>query len=187
MNDSLEVLQMKPFESKARAPSVLDWRAGAVLLGLLLTLAVGIAKPIGVSTAYCTTWGMALKQLVPRWAEASPYLQKVGMAVTPEWMLVLGTALGGLAAALASRSRTREAVPATWAERFGPSEGLRFAGAFAGGALVLFGARLAGGCTSGHILSGMSQLAASGFVFAAATFASGMLVARLVYGKGARP
>jgi uncharacterized protein len=165
-------------------PRTWDWRVSGVLLGLLLTLAVGIAEPIGVSTAYVTSWGMALRELAPRWAAASPALQKAGMAITAEWTLVLGVALGGLAAALASRSRTRQGVPEVWARRFGPSVGRRFVGAFAGGALLLFGARLAGGCTSGHIVSGMSQLAVSGFVFATAVFASGMLVARLAYGRG---
>lgn len=188
MKDNLDVPGGRAPGAAASPPRRnLDWRIGAVLLGLLLTLSVGIAKPIGVSTAYVTSWGMALSQVAPRWVEASPYLKKAGTAVTAEWMLVLGVALGALAAALASRSRTGEAVPKTWAERFGPSAGRRFAGAFAGGALFLFGARLAGGCTSGHIISGMSQLAVSGFVFSAAVFASGMLVARLVYGKDSAP
>ena len=55
--------------------------------------------------------------------------------------------------------------------------------AFAGGFLILFGARLAGGCTSGHVLSGVSQLAISGMVFAAGVFASGIVVARSLYGR----
>ncbi len=185
MRDSLDTVE-RPSDPSTPRPD-LDWRIGGVLLGLLLTLAVGIAKPIGVSSAYCTSWGMVLEEVSPSWAAASPYLKVVGTAVTSEWMLVLGVALGGLAAALAFRSRTAEVVPATWAERFGPSAPRRFLGAFAGGALFLFGARLAGGCTSGHIVSGMSQLAVSGFVFAAAVFASGMLVARFVYGKGPTP
>jgi len=48
--------------------------------------------------------------------------------------------------------------------------------------LIIFGARLAGGCTSGHIISGMTQLAVSGVLFAAAVFASGLLTARLIKG-----
>jgi uncharacterized membrane protein YedE/YeeE len=183
MTRELEVRGDRHPRPKEAPRNYLDWRIGGVLLGLLLTLAVGIAKPIGVSTAYCTTWGMALVELAPRWAAQSPYLKKVGTSINAEWMLVLGLALGSLGAALASRTRSREAIPQSWAERFGPSSRRRFAGAFAGGALVLFGARLAGGCTSGHVVSGMSQLAVSGFVFAAAVFASGILVARFVYGK----
>lgn len=43
-----------------------------------------------------------------------------------------------------------------------------------GGAVMLFGSRLAGGCTSGHGISGMSLLSISSFVSVAAMFAGGM-------------
>ena len=56
----------------------------------------------------------------------------------------------------------------------------RYVDAFAGGFLLLFGARLAGGCTSGHIISGMTQLAVSSTIFAAAVFGGGMGMARLL-------
>ena len=45
----------------------------------------------------------------------------------------------------------------------------------------MFGARLAGGCPSGHGLSGLSQLAVSGFLAAAGFFAGGIIMARLLY------
>jgi uncharacterized membrane protein YedE/YeeE len=54
----------------------------------------------------------------------------------------------------------------------------RYLRAFVGGFLFIFGARLAGGCTSGHLLSGTSQMAISGLVFGLAVFASGILIAR---------
>ena len=44
--------------------------------------------------------------------------------------------------------------------------------------------RLAGGCPSGHGLSGLSQLAVSGFVALAFFFGGGWVTARLLYGKG---
>jgi uncharacterized membrane protein YedE/YeeE len=53
--------------------------------------------------------------------------------------------------------------------------------AFAGGALLLFGARLAGGCTSGHVISGIAQLTIGSFIFGMAVFASGILTARTLY------
>jgi len=43
-----------------------------------------------------------------------------------------------------------------------------------GGVLLTLGARIAGGCTSGHGISGMSMLFTSSFVTVAAMFASGM-------------
>lgn len=41
---------------------------------------------------------------------------------------------------------------------------------FIGGFLLLYGARMAGGCTSGHMMSGMMQGALSGYIFAGSVF-----------------
>ena len=48
---------------------------------------------------------------------------------------------------------------------------------------LLFGARLAGGCTSGHMISGVSQLTIGSFIFGASIFASGILTALMLYKK----
>jgi uncharacterized membrane protein YedE/YeeE len=50
-----------------------------------------------------------------------------------------------------------------------------------GGVLVLFGARMAGGCTSGHGLSGGLQLALSSWVFLITMFIVGVLFAALLF------
>jgi uncharacterized membrane protein YedE/YeeE len=171
---------MSPVKSEEQT-SLLDWRIAAVALGVLMTAATALWRPLGVSMSYVTTWGIALRHVVPGWAQSSPYLKLAGTTVNAEWMLVLGVVVGGLIAATVSRSRRRQAVPAMWAEQFGPSSGKRFVAAFVGGFFLLFGARLAGGCTSGHVMSGLSQLALSSTLFAAAVFASGILTARLLY------
>ncbi|WP_288221956.1 YeeE/YedE thiosulfate transporter family protein [uncultured Clostridium sp.] len=49
-------------------------------------------------------------------------------------------------------------------KKYGPS--------FLGGAILLFGARLADGCTSGHMMSGMMQGSVSGYIFAISVFAT---------------
>ncbi len=46
----------------------------------------------------------------------------------------------------------------------------------------MFGARLAGGCTSGHGITGTMQFAVSSWVTLGAIFVGGMAAARLVYG-----
>ena len=46
----------------------------------------------------------------------------------------------------------------------------RYLSMFIGGFLLLFGARFAGGCTSGHMMSGMMQSSVSGYVFAGIVF-----------------
>ena len=52
-----------------------------------------------------------------------------------------------------------------------------------GGILVGFGARLADGCTSGHALSGGLQLAVSSWLFLTAMMLSGVIMARLIFGR----
>ncbi|KAJ3411488.1 hypothetical protein HDV05_002141, partial [Chytridiales sp. JEL 0842] len=47
-------------------------------------------------------------------------------------------------------------------------------GSFVGGVLLSFGSRIAGGCTSGHGISGIAQLAVSSLVTVAAMFGGGM-------------
>ncbi len=50
-------------------------------------------------------------------------------------------------------------------------------GAVAGGCAMIFGARLAGGCTSGHGISGMSSFSISSIITVAAMFSGGILTA----------
>lgn len=50
-----------------------------------------------------------------------------------------------------------------------------------GGALMVIGSRLAGGCTSGHGISGMSLLSTSSIITIASTFAAGILTVAVVH------
>jgi uncharacterized membrane protein YedE/YeeE len=52
--------------------------------------------------------------------------------------------------------------------------------AIAGGAIMIYGSRLAGGCTSGHGISGMSQLSISSIITVAAMFGAGVVVTALL-------
>ena len=45
----------------------------------------------------------------------------------------------------------------------------------------MYGARLAGGCTSGHGISGGLQLALSSWLFLAVMFATGLAVSALMF------
>ncbi len=64
-----------------------------------------------------------------------------------------------------------------WAPRRSPA---RAPIAFLAGFIMLFGARIAGGCTSGHGISGMAQLSAGSTLAVAAMFAGGILTATLL-------
>lgn len=50
-----------------------------------------------------------------------------------------------------------------------------------GGVLMVVGSRMAGGCTSGHGISGVSLLSTSSMVTIASTFAAGMVVVQLAH------
>jgi len=64
-----------------------------------------------------------------------------------------------------------------WVARFGDSIALRAIITFAGGMLMAFGARLAGGCTSGHGISGTLQLNLASWIAVICIFIGGVGVA----------
>lgn len=74
-------------------------------------------------------------------------------------------------------------VPQVWRDRFGDSTGLRLGVSFIGGIFVLYGARLADGCTSGHMMSGMMQTSISGYIFALGAFGAAVPLAFTLYRK----
>ena len=73
-----------------------------------------------------------------------------------------------------------------WAERFGPSPLKRGLFAFIGGIILMFGARLAGGCPSGYGLGALVQLAVSGLIVVGCFFAGGIAFANIIYRRGER-
>lgn len=169
---------------------VMPWWAGGLAIGVILTVATGLVQPIGVSMQYVVLDGVWLHAVVPDLASASPYLaQTVGhwTLATYEFFFVLGIPLGAFLAALATGRFSSRLVPQEWAERFGRSPVKRLVWSFVGGFVLLFGARFGGGCTSGHMISGIAQLAVSSFLFSATLFASAITTARWLYReRGAR-
>lgn len=162
--------------------------AGA-LTGALLILSVLVADTyFGASTTFARG-AAAIEQAVGVDTSRYEYFTakdgKYGPYSLPNWQLlfVVGIALGGLAASLASGTFAIQRVPDMWAARFGDRPLWRNTAAFAGGVVLIVGARLAGGCPSGHGLSGLSQLAVSGFLALAFFFAGGWLTARLLYAQ----
>jgi len=156
--------------------------AGA-LAGLLLVLSVYVTgKYFGASTTYVRAAGFVERAVDADRVSQMAYFLKEAPVIDWQWMFVVGIAVGSLAAALLSGTFRIQSVPERFAARFGHKPGLRAALAFGGGAVAMFGARLADGCPSGHGLSGSLQLAASGLVALVCFFVGGLIIARLVYG-----
>lgn len=134
-------------------------------------------KGIGVSGAYESSVALAARQLAPDVAHVNDYVKarKEPPKVNWESWLVLGTVLGGLAAARAFGDIDAPSDD----DRPGAGTQRSPLASAAGGALVMFGARMADGCTSGHGLSGTAQGAGSSWVFTPLMFGVGSLLARL--------
>lgn len=165
---------------KVRNPEepIIPWWLAGTIIGLLLTIAVATVQPLGMSSEFANMGGRIASLISPE-AAKNPYWQgKLGIGWVT--MLALGAFIGAALAAWLTRKPSLD-IPSTWAERFGTDRWKRYLVAFLGGFIMLFGARLADGCTSGHMISGISQLALSSFVFAVTIFVTGILVAKLLY------
>jgi uncharacterized protein len=141
--------------------------------------------PLGITTAFEHTAALTIKTALPDVAETNDYFQKESPKIGWELMLVVGVLLGSTISAYASGDREPITVPPLWKSRFGPSPALKLSVAFFSAGLMMFGARLAQGCTSGHGISGNLQLAASSWLFSAIFFAVAIMTAFLVYGRKA--
>jgi uncharacterized membrane protein YedE/YeeE len=156
-------------------------------IGILSWLAFLLSdKPIGCSTAFARTSGMIERLFRGARVLEKPYYKAFAPTVDWEWMLVVGVVIGAFVSARISGRFGFELVPATWARTFGEGGVVRWAVALLGGVIMGFGARWAGGCTSGHGISGTLQLAVSGWLAAVCFFIGGITAAQLIFGFLAR-
>lgn len=186
-------------------PPVLSWRKGGILLGLVFLLAILFVKPIGVSTQFVIADAILWDAVVPQtiiedstaktgYASPNAYLNKSGgkyakNAANPlnySFVFVIAMIAGAFASARLGGDKPTEkqsVMPQAWRNRFGDSVMKRYITVFFAGILVLFGARLAGGCTSGHMMSGMMQTSISGYLFTLGVMVVGIPTALFIYRK----
>lgn len=158
-----------------RAKSWSPYAVG-VGIGLLSWFAFATADHgLGITTPFEYAAGLV--------AGDEAYLADHEPKIDWEWMVVLGVFIGSFASSKLSGDREHDAVPPAWRRRFGGSVGLRMALAFAGGFVMMLGARLARGCTSGHGITGALQLAVSSWIFIALAFVTAIVTALAIYGR----
>jgi hypothetical protein len=173
---------------------------GGAALGMVFILAVVLVKPLGVSTQFVIFDGVVMNLFSDNVVRAdetakhgytsdNAYLAKSGGKYAKNiedplnygLIMVIAMLAGGfLSSAMQKNKLSKE-------EKQGPQvfrdagRSNRYMFAFVGGSLTLFGARLAGGCTSGHMMSGMMQTSLSGYLFAFGAFAAGIPIAIYFY------
>jgi uncharacterized membrane protein YedE/YeeE len=89
--------------------------------------------------------------------------------------------IGAFLSVLLSGSFSVKWVPDVWQQTFGDTPVLRVVVAFVGGILMGIGSRWAGGCTSGHGISGTLQLAVSSWLSVIGFFVGGIAAAMLIF------
>jgi uncharacterized protein len=151
-------------------------------IGVLSCLTLVLAdRPLGCSTAFVKARGMIGKVLSAEKIRKMEYYQEIVPQVDWAFMIVPGIIIGAFLSSFLSGTFHLVWVPALWGSVFGNNAIIRIIVALAGGILLGFGARWAGGCTSGHGISGSIQLSLASMISAACFFAGGIAVAMLLF------
>lgn len=178
------------------------WLKGALILGLSFFIAILLVKPIGVSTQFSVLSGIIHntidKDVIVEdasretgYKSSNEYYDKsdgklakaIKNPINYDFIFVLAIPFGGYAGySLLKNKKTKEDEIIESCSIDNKKKGFirEYVPSFLGGFLLLFGARMADGCTSGHMMSGMMQGSISGYVFAAAVFASAIPTALIV-------
>jgi hypothetical protein len=151
-------------------------------IGVLCCLAFVLSdRPIGCSTAFVKLRGLIGRALDTEKIERMEYYKEIPPRVDWALMIIPGIMIGAFISVLLSGSFHLQWVPSLWESTFGPDPLLRVIVALAGGILLGFGARWAGGCTSGHGINGSIQLSLASMVTAACFFAGGIATALVLF------
>ena len=147
---------------------------GLAVLNALLFYKGWQNTPLGASTCYPFV-GDSLASIT----STTYFPMTVKSGSWQVWFLG-GALVAGFLYALVTRSFKFEITHDFWRKRRSKSAMGRLFWAFLGGFLLIFGARMADGCTSGHFLSGGMQFAGSSYAFMLATMI-GFLVTGLIF------
>ena len=163
----------------------LPWWLAGILLALLslFTFSIfGANRPIGASTSVPYLAGV-LFNMDPK---DYVYLQHVRNPGAWEGVMLLGALFGGFITSIfVTKSFRFTIVPTAWKKYKNSSVVSRLIWSFISGFFLIIGARLAGGCTSGHFLSGVGQTAFSSMIFGTVVLVSLFVTGKFFY-KGDR-
>lgn len=132
---------MRETEDKGWSP----YLAGA-LSGLVTIFSAWISGYfLGASTTFVRVAGMIEEIVDPEKVKAMDYFIKFVPQIDWQVMFIIGIFIGSLIASTTSKTFRFKGVPDMWERRFGKSPLKRGFVAFLGGAIAMFGARLADG------------------------------------------
>ncbi len=139
-------------------------------------------KKIGVSSFYASVSGLIGKAVAPQHTMGLAYFKEKPPAVNWEFVFALSIFVGAAIAAITGGEFGLRGIPPMWTQHYGTDHNVLYGVlGFTGGILAALGSRIAGGCTSGHGISGTLQLSVSSWITVICMFVGGVVVARLIY------
>ncbi len=160
-----------------------NWIPAAFALAGIIVFIFATYGPPASSSGFVSVLKGFFEWAAPDYVAAKAHYKAIPGPGAWLFAFVLGMAIGGFVAGRTSIKIPVRDIPPIWKQRFGDSRAKRYTATFFGGFLILFGSRLAGGCTLGLFISGSTQLAVSGLFFGVVIFGVAMLTARLIFGK----
>ena len=148
---------------------------GLAILNAIVFLTVVSNRIIGASTAY------PFVADVITGTTSNGYFSKIQEPGRWELVFLTGAFLAGFIISIFRKEFKITLIHSNWEKYKGNSVSKRIIWSFIGGFILIFGARMAGGCTSGHILSGGMQLSVSSLVFAVFVFAGLLITGKYFY------
>jgi len=158
----------------------LKWLYAGIALAVLevITFSTFVAdRPIGASTTYSYA-----SDLITGLTQ-NDYFAKIQKPGHWELFFLFGAFLSAFIISLIKKEFKLTLIHSNWEKYKGASPVKRILWAFIAGFILIFGARMADGCTSGHILSGGMQLAVSSLIFAVFVFTGLLVTGKIFYRK----
>jgi len=156
----------------------LKWLVSGIALAILTPIVFLTAltnRVIGASTFYPYIGDLMTG------ITGNSYFDKIKEPGHWEMIFLSGAFFSGLVLSLIRKDFKFVLLHNNWKKHKGNSAYKRIIWAFIGGFILIIGARMAGGCTSGHIISGGMQLAVSSLTFAIFVFAGLLITGKLFY------
>jgi uncharacterized membrane protein YedE/YeeE len=154
---------------------VWHWAIGGAVIGLVtLSMLFFTNRRLGVSTGFESVCAIASRL---------PYFRRPQLTGAGSWRLYFLTGLvaGGALSAVFGGGWSPTWDLGMFDGAISASPWAKVGWMFAGGMFIGFGTRLAGGCTSGHGIFGLSNFEKSGLVATVAYMAAGAVTTNLVY------
>jgi uncharacterized protein len=155
--------------------TAMHWAAaGAAIAAITLALLFVANRRLGISTGFEDVCSLVLSQ---------PYFRRSAVITGRQWRLpfLIGLVLGGFLSAVLGGGWHPTWALGLFDRVIGWGVAGKIAWMFAGGLFIGFGTRLAGGCTSGHGIFGLSNFEWPSLVATMSFMSGGLVTTQLLY------